>query len=64
MFRARWTKADILDVAKQGAIWMAVGIGWGVLAGYGVVQGAVTGLLFFGFVIGSNRLVEWLDRRR
>jgi hypothetical protein len=61
---SKWTKADVIDFAKQGAIWVAVGIGWGVLSGYSVVVGLVIGLLFFGFVLGSSRLMEWIDRSR
>lgn len=55
---------EILDVAKPAAIFVAVGAGWGVLSGYGALVGSVTALLLFGFMMGSNRLMEWIDRFR
>lgn len=64
MARARWSKEDLPELAKLGAIFVAIGFVWGLLRGDGTLIGALAGLLLFAFMVGIGALVEMIARWR
>jgi hypothetical protein len=51
-------------MAQLAAIFVAIGAGFGLLRGDGLVFGAVAGALLFGLMIGVGSLCELIGRGR
>jgi hypothetical protein len=62
--RARWSRSDIPDAVQLGAIFVVVGIVFGLLNGNGIIIGALAGALLFGLVIGVGTIVEAVQRKQ
>jgi hypothetical protein len=60
---APWTKEDLANGSKLGAIFVALGGAAGFFRGDGLLIGAITGALLFGFVIGVGSLAGWFSHK-
>jgi hypothetical protein len=52
----KWTKDDLRQGAQLVAIFVAIGALMGLFSRYGVITGAIAGLLLFGLFIGVGSL--------
>jgi hypothetical protein len=60
---APWTKEDLANGSKLAAIFVALGGAAGFFRGDGLLIGALTGALLFGFVMGVSSVAGWLSHK-
>lgn len=55
---------DLRGFGTLGAIFVAVGVVYGLLRGDGIAFGALAGALLFGFMMGVGFLASWIGGKR
>jgi hypothetical protein len=58
-----WSKTDVVDLSKLGAIFVAIGAVYGLLKEGNPVIGALAGAILFVFMMGIGALAHWLSVR-